>query len=287
MKTLFRPRLLDYNKPNNQESPVISHQPRVNWFSRPASVLILTALFAWVVPSNHAEQTKKPFTVADDINLSQFGDSWTAQAEAVGFSPDGKYFAVCTQRGRLDLNRVEGSLRFYRSQEIEHFLHHPNELQAPSPLWVVVRSQKEGVPFKDWRWLADSSGVAFLESETYPDVRALMLADMGKRMVQRLSLLEEDVRDFDVRDKSNLIYTVADPAPLQKMETERQSAATVGTGQSIDVLLFNPKRSRSKYVVAAVINGKRFGVKRNGGPLVGPEASALPAGGHWLAMQFP
>ncbi len=287
MKTLFRPGVLDYNKPNNQESPVVSHQSRVNWFSRPASVLILTALFAWVVPSNHAEQTKKPFTVADDINLSQFGDSWTSQAEAVGFSPDGKYFAVCTHRGRLDLNRVEGSLRFYRSQEIENFLHHPNELQAPSPLWVVVRSQKEGVPFKDWRWLADSSGVAFLESETYPDVRALMLADMGKRIVRRLSLPEEDVRDFDVRDKSNLVYTVADPAPLQKMETERQSAATVGTGQSFDVLFFNPERVfRSKYILA-VGGGKRSTVKRNGAPLVAQEAAALSPDGHWLAMQFP
>src|SRR6266480_7474191 len=157
-------------------------------------------------PLASAQQTKRPFTVADDISMTTIGDNSNGDTTDIEFSPDGKYFAVCTQRGRLDLNRVEGSLRFYRSQEIENFLHHPNELQAPSPLWVAVRSQKEGVPFKDWRWLADSSGVAFLEYETYLDVRALMLADMGKRIVRRLSLPEEDVRDFDVREKSHLVY---------------------------------------------------------------------------------
>src|SRR5437773_3600953 len=112
MKTLFRRGILDHYKPKRHESPVTSHQSRVTFFSTLASILILVSSLALAASFCQAQQRKKPFTVVEDISLSQFGDSWTAQAEAVGFSPDGKFFAVCTQRGRLDLNRVEGSLRF-------------------------------------------------------------------------------------------------------------------------------------------------------------------------------
>src|ERR1039458_4824619 len=79
------------------------------------------------------QRAKRPFTVADDIELTHFDDG----AEAVRFSPDGNYFAVYTERGRLDLNRPEDSLRFYRSQDVENFLEHPDELQSPSPIWII------------------------------------------------------------------------------------------------------------------------------------------------------
>jgi len=254
--------------------------------SRIAVILIVVSFLTSAVTVCRAQQTKKPFTVADDISLTKFGDHSTGEAEAIEFSPDGKYFAVCTMRGRLDLNRVEGSLRFYSTEEVENFLHKPKELQAPPPVWVVDRSQKEGgrAVFKDWRWLADSSGVAFLEGL---DVRVLMLADLRKRTVARLSLAMEYVRKFDVRDKNNLVYTVADPVPLQKMERERQSAAAiVATGQSINALLFFPLDvSRSSYVVV-VVGGKRFGVKRNRAPLLSEDGAVdfvLSPDGHSLA----
>src|SRR5260370_17385678 len=104
-----------------------------------------------------AQQSKKPFAVADDIDLALFGDS----RQTVRFSPDGNYVAVYSQRGRLDLNHVENSLRFYRSRDVKNFLEHSDESQQPSPVWVVNRSHKEGTVINDWRWLADSSGVAF------------------------------------------------------------------------------------------------------------------------------
>ena len=59
-----------------------------------------------------APLAKRPFTVAEEIGLSLFiPDMGRANPR---FSPDGEYFAVYSQRGRLDLNRPEYSLRFYR-----------------------------------------------------------------------------------------------------------------------------------------------------------------------------
>ena len=95
------------------------------------------------------------------------------------FSPDGNYFAVWTERGRLDLNRVDDSLRFYRSQDVEDFLKHPDASQPPSPVWVVDRSDTKGGSINDWRWLADSSGVAFIGHTN--ENNQLVLADFGQK----------------------------------------------------------------------------------------------------------
>src|SRR6266436_1118539 len=95
------------------------------------------------------QQAKRTFTIADEIALKHFGDPYTGHAETVRLSPDGNYFAVDTERGRLDLNRVEDSLRFYRSQDVKNFLDHLEELQPPLPVWVVNRYEKEGPIIND------------------------------------------------------------------------------------------------------------------------------------------
>jgi len=76
---------------------------------------------------------KKPFTVADEIGLTHFYELGGGNGTA-SFSPNGNYFAVWSERGRLALNRVEDDLRFYRTQDVKHFLEHPGDSQPPSPM---------------------------------------------------------------------------------------------------------------------------------------------------------
>src|SRR5260370_37149239 len=106
---------------------------RVNWFT----IALIMFLSGDVFPIVSAQQTKKPFTVVDEIGLAHFGAPFTGHAKAVQFSPDGNYFAVDTERGRLELNRPEDSLRFYRSQDVERFLKASDEPRQPLPLWIV------------------------------------------------------------------------------------------------------------------------------------------------------
>jgi hypothetical protein len=68
---------------------------------------------------------QRPFTVADDIAYTYFGDPLLGKAEPLSFSPDGAYFVVHTEHGRLDINRPESSLRIYRTVDIMNFLRHP------------------------------------------------------------------------------------------------------------------------------------------------------------------
>ncbi len=248
-------------------------------------ILISISCFVCAGPLCQAQQAKKPFTVADDIGLAYFGDPYTSRAEALQFSPDGKYFAAYTERGRLELNRVEDSLRFYRCEDIESFLKHPDESQAPSPVWVVNRSSAEGLIIKAWRWLADSGGVAFLEGTPYGS-QQLMLADLTKKRIK--PLVTQKVRSldaFDVRDKSHYVYTVANLDPVQKIQAERKAAAIVGTGRPLAELVFPDSwikwLSRRSYLMA-VVGGKRFEVKRNGASFIADGGVALSPDGHSL-----
>src|SRR6185312_8849809 len=115
------------------------------------------------VPIEAGQVAKRPFTVAGEIGVTLFDDLAGGLPGKAVFSSDGRYFAVWSERGDLRLNRVEDSLRFYRTKDIEGFVREPEPRKAPLPAWVVQCSDTEGAVINDWRWLPDSSGVVFLQ----------------------------------------------------------------------------------------------------------------------------
>jgi dipeptidyl aminopeptidase/acylaminoacyl peptidase len=244
-------------------------------------VLCLNGMVSW------AQQTRRPFTVADEIGLTLFGDANGAASEVL-FSPDGNYFVVYSERGHLDLNRVEDSLRFYRSEDVEDFLKRPDGSQLPSPVWVVNRSEKQGPIISDWRWLADSSGVAFLERRG-DDSRRLVVADVGRRAVEPLTAVMETVIDFDIRDQRHYVYTSPSRTPKRKASDEHQ-VAIVGTGRDIWQLL-SPDSSKlalfgNRNYLWAVMDGRRFQVTHAGEPIAPDEGLALAPDGSSLVTKL-
>ena len=239
-----------------------------------------------------AQQPKNRFTVADEIGIAHFGDPYYGEAEELSFSPDGNYVAVDTERGRLDLNRVEDSLRFYRSQDIKIFLEHPDRSQPPSPVWVVNRSDKEGPVIQSWRWLPDSSGVAFLEGGGDFADKRLMLADLRKKTVGALTSEKESVKTFGIRDRRHYVYTVADPLEQKKWQTEIQAPAVVATGHKVSELLL-PHDPFTLWSLSrdpklwANIGDRRFEVLNNGEPIVSVDDLALSPDGHSLVTKLP
>lgn len=233
--------------------------------------------FLWVAGGVcTAQQAKKPFTVSDEIGLVEFGEPFMWRAKALRVSPDGNYLAVDTERGRLEMDRPEDTLRFYRIKDIETFLDHGGELPLPSPVWIVTLSTDcEGPIIKEWRWLADSSGVAFLQ-RVHNGHHRLVWADIRSRRLESLTSATEIIRGFDVRDRQHYIYLVADETEGKKWQTERHGAAVVGTGRSLMELLFPDAAvtevvsSSSSYTnlrLHVVAAGKRFELRKNGTPL--------------------
>src|SRR5260370_30167528 len=103
-----------------------------------------------------AEKRSTRFTVADDIGLTQLGHN-------VLFSPNRRYFVVMSERGRLDLNRPESSIRVYVAEDVRHFLSQASAANVPLPLWIISKSTyREGPIISNVRWLADSSSFVFL-----------------------------------------------------------------------------------------------------------------------------
>ena len=243
------------------------------------AVVLLSTLSGINSAIASAQQAKRPFTVVDDIGFVYFADLYGG-AEAIEFSPNGNYFAVDTEREHLELNRVEDSLRFYRSQDVEDFLKSSDGSKPPVPIWVVNRSDEKGAVIKDWRWLGDSSGVAFLEPTANGGQR-LVLANLRKQMIEPLTPAMDVVEAFDVWDQQHFVYTVAQRV---KMQAERQTSTIVGTGRSLPQLLLpddplTKRSASSNSYLWAVVGNKRFEVKHNGAPLAPEGNLALSPGG--------
>jgi dipeptidyl aminopeptidase/acylaminoacyl peptidase len=232
---------------------------------------IVVSILAFTCPHFvRAQQTKKRFTVADEIGLTLFGDA-NGEDPELHFSPDKKYVAVWSERGLLDANRVEDALSFYRSQDMRNFVEAKSN--SASPLWVVTRTEKEGrIIDSEWRWLADSSGVAFLQRSP-GGTQSLVLADINKKTVEPLTAPSVGLNSFDIHDRNHYVYTAADPSDVKDLQRRedaaRDSPAIVGTGRHVMELIspddpITKEFSRPKSYLWAVLGGSPFEVKDDG-----------------------
>lgn len=194
------------------------------------SIFVLSIAIRLCTPSCQAIQGKRPFTVVDEIGLTLFDE----YHENVRFSPNGKYFVLCSARGRLDTNRVEHTLLFYRARDVRSFLAN-SEQSNLRPLWSVTSGGLDG-----WRWLTDSSGVAFREPTGSGNMR-LVLADLNRRLLEHLTSNAQNVDSFDFRDRQHYVYTVPDTTEQKKLRTDRKKSDFVGTGHSLFELIFPDK----------------------------------------------
>src|SRR5256885_3557246 len=208
---------------------------------------------------------KKPFTVADEIGLTHFYELGGGNG-TVSFSPNGNYFAVWSERGRLALNRVEDDLRFYRTQDVKHFLEHPGDLQPPSPMWVVSRLGETGSVIEKWRWLPDSSGMVFLQ-HTDDTHRQLVLADARTKSTKSMTPATESVSAFEVQDRWHYTYSSAVVAPPEKSGDKDATAAIVGTGRSLQELLLTPRSNSRRVRVWRIAGDKRVEINQDAGSI--------------------
>src|SRR5260370_26063345 len=204
-----------------------------------------------------AHQKPKRFTVADDIGLTQFFGSPT-------FSPDGKYFFVASERGRLDINRPESSLRIYLAEDVRDYLTRADATEEPKPLWILTKSTHQNGPIiTNIRWVEDSTGVAFL-AKTDVGNDQLYLADVRTKAVQTLTPDDQHVTGFSIRSGEQFVYSVLSPTIQEKAVEGSQGPAIVGTGRDLESLIFPEHRVRPNVWVHdiselwAVVDGRRI-----------------------------
>jgi len=149
-------------------------------------------------------------------------------------------------------------------EDVHHFVLHPEATLEPSPLWVLSKSTyKDGPIITQIRWLADSSGIAFL-AKTAAGNDQLFLADLMLKTYYALTRENQHVTGFDIRDRRHLVYSVLSPRISQRALAENQATSIVGTGRDLYSLLFPenlyPLRAKDHDLseLWAVVDGKKF-----------------------------
>ena len=249
---------------------------------------VLVTLFVVVLMANGSVQGKQgPFTVRDEIGLTSFGEI----ESSVYLSPDGRYFAVWSERGLLAEDLVEDSITFYKAEHLRRFLENSRVVHPPASTWIINSAAREGRVISGCRWLKDSSGVAFIKRSA-TNTKRLFLGDIRRKKIIGLTPPKEVVSAFDIIDHGHYAYTVADSPKLQGSAALR-APARVGTGHQLSELLF-PNDAYTREVASppstylkAVILGRSFEVRRQGVRIDPQGDIALSPDGESLIAKLP
>lgn len=196
-------------------------------------VLAMSLLSSWS-SGVAAEEAARRFTAADDIAFARFEDI-EGRDRPVAFSPDGKYFAVLTERGRLDINRPESTVRIYAAADVSAWLHGAKGVE---PFWTFSTSEfRNGPALSHLQWLGDSSGLAYL-AKTASGQDRLYLADLATLRVSALSLENQSVKSFDVIDSQRYVYSVLVAADSTAGGLDTRVVASEVGNRNIGELLF-------------------------------------------------
>src|SRR5205807_3816035 len=117
-------------------------------------MIVLSALC--LIQPAFCQSSKRPFTPTDDVGLTQFNwynGSEIDPARDIKYSPDHRYFAVVTEKGRLDLNTPEDTIWLFRTKDVENLIQHPweNATSLASPL-ISGAAKAPTIGTWDMRW---------------------------------------------------------------------------------------------------------------------------------------
>ena len=255
-----------------------------------------------------ASQGTRPFTAIDAIRTAHFGDPYWGTTDPLLFSPDGRYLLADVERGLPETNRPESRFRVYQLEDIRRFLERPSNKMQAKPYFEVSRSTfGQGPIITQIRWLKNSAGIVFLVKGP-SGYDQLFLADVRTKRVSGLTLPNQDVVDFDVRDQEHYVYSVKSPAIRMAASQRSKVVGFVGTGHPLRDLIFpidkypwllldSRKINYDLKELWAVVGGRRFRVddKSSKRPILlhwigGFPALALSPDGHAvvtvMAMDF-
>jgi dipeptidyl aminopeptidase/acylaminoacyl peptidase len=235
----------------------------------------------------------QPFTPQDDVGLALFEYAGRgAPGGVIKYSPDGRYLAVVTERGRLDLNAPEDTIWVFRIEDVQRFVRHPELGNAAALPLVQMSTDKDGPLIEHVRWLEDSSGITFtaVKKSSRCKFHQLLVADVATHAVRTLTPEDQDVGEFDIRSDRSYVYEVNAPELLNAPPPDGQPAKPL-TGQTLRATVFpSVKHHLTPFDAAglwAVLDGNRRRVldaKSYEAPSFGSPLSLSPDGRSVVAI---
>src|SRR5882724_2273454 len=167
---------------------------------------------ATTLASSAPDQTKRPFTVKDLIEISYFIDP-TRRIDSgplhgqqlLSHSPDGKYLLVATQRGVLSDNTLEGTIWLIDARAVNDYAWGKSETK-PKPRKLVTLSATSNTPvISDLRWIDGSKRISFLGKNNSP-YQQLFVVDVETGSMKPLTKENSYVTAYDMQGNT-VAYT--------------------------------------------------------------------------------
>lgn len=189
---------------------------------RLAAFLLLTLSFACAqaktMVANHRSAIKtsdQRFDVRHSIEMERFERSGGMPQ----FSPDGNFFSIVTSRGHVQSDRVESTLRIFRSQEVIQYL---TGKRWKRPLGRIVfrasvtpdaeyHNSYEPV-ISSIRWSVDSKSILFLVQNARGN-RQLCRAAVSSGEIRTLTPAQQNISQFESKGKAIIYRVVSETSP--------------------------------------------------------------------------
>jgi dipeptidyl aminopeptidase/acylaminoacyl peptidase len=243
--------------------------------------LLTSAMLAGFSAAGTASSAR-PFMPEDDVGLTLFEYAGRGvPGGVIKYSPDGRSWAVVTERGRLDLGAPEDTIWVFRIEDVQRFVQHPEAGAATALPLAQMTSDKDGPLIQHVRWLPDSSGIAFtvVRKSACCKFNQLLVSDIASHSLKTLTPDDQDVSEFDIRSDTRYVYEVKAPALLATKEEEQP--VRVLTGQNLWTTVFpTTEHHLTPFDTAglwAVIDGQRQRVLDAG-------SYVAPSGGSPLSL---
>lgn len=178
-----------------------------------------------------------------------------------GFSPDGRYLAAVTHRGRLSDGVTEATVWLFRTADIVAYIDEPAHSQVPTPVPIVqmaaalngpLTGSQGGNVITNLRWRPDSSGLLFLAARK-DENRQLFSVRVKDGRVKRLTPRSQDVAAFSL-GSDTIVYAAREATDDSTAWTTTGPGlpdVQVATGTSLFDLLY-PNYWRSTFRDGAV-----------------------------------
>jgi dipeptidyl aminopeptidase/acylaminoacyl peptidase len=219
-------------------------------FAFSAWVIGFVAALAITVCGASAGQGQRRFQVRDSIEMARF-------AEPGLLSPDERYIATLTERGRIEQNSTEATIWLFDTSALRRAINQSDHAALKPAVLVRMAASinggggvlGHGAIISRLMWESDSNSLLFLGCDAREN-RQLFRVSLRDHKLTALSLPAQDVIDYAALGNHIAYLAGPDVAPEKAWWSNDPSAPdiVVGSGRSLWEILFPNYQRNARYM---------------------------------------
>ncbi len=191
---------------------------------------VFSSLIAAICAASEPDVQRR-FQVRDSIEMAKF-------VEPALLSPDQRYIATLTERGRVEQNAIEATIWLFDTESVLRKIAQPSHAVVEPTILVRKSALINGVVIERMAWESHSDSLLFLGSNGGEN-RQLFRVKLSDHALTALSLPQQDVVDFASTD-GHIVYLAGPDVNAENTWWANDPSAPdiVGAGHSVWETLF-------------------------------------------------